>query len=42
MKMRTASFNNAAALGACLPGTRAEVLPLALMSFLLVAGDMDK
>lgn len=42
MKMRTASFNNAAALGACLPGTQVADLPLALMSFLLVAGDMDK
>jgi NADH-quinone oxidoreductase subunit D len=42
MKMRTASFNNAQALGACLPGTRVEDLPVALMSFLLVAGDMDK
>ncbi len=42
MKMRTASFNNAAALGACLPGTRVEDLSVALMSFLLVAGDMDK
>ncbi|MEZ5185123.1 MAG: hypothetical protein R2720_05210 [Candidatus Nanopelagicales bacterium] len=42
MKMRTASFNNAAAFGACLPGTRLEDLPTALMSFLLVAGDMDK
>lgn len=42
MKMRTASFNNAAAFGACLPGTRVEDLPVALMSFLLVAGDMDK
>jgi NADH-quinone oxidoreductase subunit D len=42
MKMRTASFNNAAAFGACLPGTRVEDLPAALMSFLLVAGDMDK
>lgn len=42
MKMRTASFNNAAAFGACLPGTRVEDLSVALMSFLLVAGDMDK
>ena len=42
MKMRTASFNNAAALGACLPGTAVDDLPVALMSFLLVAGDMDK
>ncbi len=42
MKMRTASFNNAQALGACLPGTRVEDLPLAFMSFLLVAGDLDK
>ena len=39
---RTASFNNAAALGACLPGTAVDDLPAALMSFLLVAGDMDK
>jgi NADH:ubiquinone oxidoreductase subunit D len=42
MKMRTASFNNAAALGACLPGTPVANLPVALMSFLLVAGDLDK
>ena len=42
MKLRTASFNNAAALGACLPGTAVSDLPVALMSFLLVAGDMDK
>lgn len=42
MKMRTASFNNAQALGACLPGTRVQDLPVALMSFLLVAGDMDR
>lgn len=42
MKMRTASFNNAAALGACLAGTKVKDLPAALMSFLLVAGDMDK
>jgi NADH-quinone oxidoreductase subunit D len=42
MKMRTASFSNAAAFGACLPGTRVEDLSVALMSFLLVAGDMDK
>lgn len=42
MKMRTASFNNAQAFGACLPGTCVEDLPLALMSFLLVAGDLDK
>lgn len=42
MKMRTASFNNAQALGACLPGTRVIDLPVALMSFFLVAGDIDK
>jgi NADH-quinone oxidoreductase subunit D len=42
LKMRTASFNNAAAFGACLPGTPVADLPLALMSFLLVAGDLDK
>lgn len=42
MKLRTASFNNAQALGACLPGTQVEDLPMALMSFLVVAGDMDR
>ncbi len=42
LKMRTASFNNAQAFGACLPGTRLEDVPLALMSFMLIAGDMDK
>ncbi|HQR78954.1 MAG TPA: NADH-quinone oxidoreductase subunit D [Actinomycetota bacterium] len=42
MKMRTASFNNAAALPAVLPGTPVDDLPAAFMSFLLVAGDMDK
>lgn len=42
MKVRTASFNNAAAFGAALPGTRVEDVPLALRSFGLVAGDIDK
>ncbi len=42
MKMRTASFNNARALEAALPGTRVEELPLAVTSFMLVTGDMDK
>ena len=42
MKMRTASFNNAAALGSVLPGTPVADLPAAFMSFLLVSGDLDK
>lgn len=42
MKLRSASFNNAQALGACLSGTRGEDVRLALLSFLLVAGDMDR
>lgn len=42
LHLRTASFNNAAALAASVPGTAEEWLPLAVMSMLLVAGDTDK
>ena len=42
LHLRTASFNNAAALAAALPGTPVQWLPLAVMSMFLVAGDTDK
>lgn len=42
MKLRTASFNNAAAFGACLPGTPVQDVATGLMTFGLVAGDIDK
>lgn len=42
LHLRTASFNNAAAAAAALPGTPMEWLPLAVMSMFLVAGDTDK
>jgi len=40
--LRTASTNNAQALAAALPGTDLSDLPVALMSGLLLAGDVDK
>lgn len=40
--LRTASTNNAQAFAAALPGTRLDDLPLAVMSALLLAGDIDK
>lgn len=42
LKLRSAGFNNAAALGCALVGTREEDLPAAVASFLLVCGDVDK
>lgn len=42
LHLRTASFNNAAALAAILPGTPHQWLPLVVMSMFLVAGDTDK
>ncbi len=42
LKLRSAGFNNAAALGRALEGTREADLPAALASFLLVCGDVDK
>ena len=42
MKLRSAGFGNAAALGAALPGTRVEDLPALVASFLLVCGDVDR
>jgi NADH-quinone oxidoreductase subunit D len=42
LKLRTAGFGNAAALGAALPGTPVAALPAAVASFLLVCGDVDR
>ncbi|NQU37399.1 MAG: NADH-quinone oxidoreductase subunit D [Actinobacteria bacterium] len=42
LKLRTASFANAAALSEAVVGRRVADLPVALMSFLLVAGDLAK
>ncbi|MCB0916340.1 MAG: NADH-quinone oxidoreductase subunit D [Actinobacteria bacterium] len=42
VKLRTGSYNNAAAMAAALPGTTLEQLPAAVFSFLLLAGDVDK
>ena len=42
LKLRTASFANAQALCQILKGTRVSQLPLALMTFLIVAGDLGK
>jgi NADH-quinone oxidoreductase subunit D len=42
LKLRTAGFGNAAALGAALEGTVVTDLPGAIASFLLVCGDVDR
>jgi NADH-quinone oxidoreductase subunit D len=42
LKLRSAGFGNASALGSALVGTRREDLPAALASFLLVCGDVDR
>lgn len=42
LKMRTASFNNAAALSAALPGTSISDLSLALASWGIIVGDLDR
>lgn len=42
MKLRSAGFGNAAALGAALPGTSVDRLGQAVGSFLLVCGDVDR
>jgi NADH-quinone oxidoreductase subunit D len=42
LKLRTAGFGNAAALGAALEGTAVTDLPGAIASFLLVCGDVDR
>lgn len=42
LKLRSAGFGNAAAMGAALAGTAVADLPAALASFLLVCGDVDR
>ncbi len=42
LKLRSAGFGNAQALGAALPGTPVAALPAAVASFLLVCGDVDR
>jgi NADH-quinone oxidoreductase subunit D len=42
LAMRTASFNNVAALPTVLPGCRVQNLPAVLASFFFVVGDVDK
>lgn len=42
LKLRTASFANAQASSQVLAGTKLAQLPLAVMSFLIVAGDLGK
>ncbi len=42
MKLRSASFNNVAALSAVLPGTRVADLTAVLASLFFVVGDIDK
>lgn len=42
LKLRSAGFGNASALGAALVGTRTADLPAAIASFLLVCGDVDR
>ncbi|MGB8022366.1 MAG: hypothetical protein WCF04_14135 [Candidatus Nanopelagicales bacterium] len=42
LKLRSAGFNNAAAVAAALPGTRESDLAAAIGSFLLICGDVDK
>jgi NADH-quinone oxidoreductase subunit D len=42
LKLRSAGFGNAAALGAALEGTAVTDLPAAIASFLIVCGDVDR
>ncbi|TXI55303.1 MAG: NADH-quinone oxidoreductase subunit D [Mycobacterium sp.] len=42
LKLRTASFGNARSLAHALPGTALADVDLAMMSYLLVQGDLDK
>jgi NADH-quinone oxidoreductase subunit D len=42
LKLRSAGFGNAQALGAALPGTSVADLPAAIASFVLVCGDVDR
>jgi NADH-quinone oxidoreductase subunit D len=42
LKLRSAGFGNAQALGGALPGTPVGALPAAIAGFLLVCGDVDR
>ena len=42
LKLRSAGFGNAAAMGAALEGTAVADLPAAIASFLIVCGDVDR
>ena len=42
LKLRSAGFGNASALGPAVVGTRVEDLPAAIASFLIVCGDVDR
>ena len=42
LKLRSAGFGNAAAMGAALEGTPVTDLPAAIASFLIVCGDVDR
>jgi NADH-quinone oxidoreductase subunit D len=42
LKLRSAGFGNAAAMGAALSGTSVTDLPAAIASFLIVCGDVDR
>jgi NADH-quinone oxidoreductase subunit D len=42
LKLRSAGFGNAAAMGAALEGTSVTDLPAAIASFLIVCGDVDR
>jgi NADH-quinone oxidoreductase subunit D len=42
LKLRSAGFGNAAAMGQALEGSRVADLPAAIASFLLVCGDVDR
>jgi NADH-quinone oxidoreductase subunit D len=42
LKLRSAGFGNAAAMGAALQGTAVTDLPAAVASFLIVCGDVDR
>ncbi len=42
LKLRSAGFGNAAAMGAALQGTAVTDLPAAIASFLIICGDVDR
>jgi NADH-quinone oxidoreductase subunit D len=42
LKIRSGGFGNLQALAAALPGTNVSALPIAIASFALAAGDIDR